>query len=165
MLIAVAYQESHLNPRARSPTGVRGIMMLTLNTMKELGYDSRLDPKQSIEGGAKYLAQLRSRLPIQISEPDRTWFTLAAYNMGLGHLEDARSLTKTQGGNPDRWLEVSARLPLLQKREFYAKSKYGYGRGKQAQKYVENIRTYYELLLWRAEIESDKASSFEEASE
>jgi membrane-bound lytic murein transglycosylase F len=151
LLVAVAYQESHLNPNARSPTGVRGIMMLTLNTMRELGYESRLDPKQSIEGGARYLEQLRNRLPERITEPDRTWFTLAAYNMGLGHLEDARVLTQRQGGNPDRWEDVEARLPLLQQRQYYQSLKFGFGRGEQARTYVANIQQYYQFLIWRSE--------------
>ncbi len=151
LLVAVAYQESHLNPNARSPTGVRGIMMLTLNTMRELGYESRLDPKQSIEGGARYLEQLRNRLPERITEPDRTWFTLAAYNMGLGHMEDARVLTERQGGNPDRWEDVEARLPLLQQRQYYQSLKFGFGRGEQARTYVANIQQYYQFLIWRSE--------------
>lgn len=151
LLVAVAYQESHLNPNARSPTGVRGIMMLTLNTMRELGYESRLDPKQSIEGGARYLEQLRNRLPERITEPDRTWFTLAAYNMGLGHLEDARVLTERQGGNPDRWEDVEARLPLLQQPQYYQSLKFGFGRGEQARTYVANIQQYYQFLIWRSE--------------
>jgi len=151
LLVAVAYQESHLNPNARSPTGVRGIMMLTLNTMRELGYDSRLDPQQSIEGGARYLEQLRQRLPDRISEPDLTWFTLAAYNMGLGHLEDARILTQRQGGNPDRWEDVEARLPLLEQPNYYRSLKFGYGRGNQARTYVDNIQQYYQFLVWQSE--------------
>jgi Predicted soluble lytic transglycosylase fused to an ABC-type amino acid-binding protein len=165
LLVAVAYQESHLDPNARSPTGVRGIMMLTLNTMRELGYESRLDPKQSIEGGARYLAQLKERLPNRIKDPDRTWFTLAAYNMGMGHLEDARVLTERQGGNPDRWQDVAARLPLLQDPTFYRTLKFGFGRGKQAAKYVANIQQYYEFLLWRSEIDTNLAANPEKVSE
>ncbi len=165
LLVAVAYQESHLDPNARSPTGVRGIMMLTLNTMRELGYESRLDPKQSIEGGARYLAQLKERLPNRIKDPDRTWFTLAAYNMGMGHLEDARVLTERQGGNPDRWQDVAARLPLLQDPTYYRTLKFGFGRGKQAAKYVANIQQYYEFLLWRSEIDTNLAANPEKVSE
>lgn len=165
LLVAVAYQESHLNPRARSPTGVRGIMMLTLDTMRELGYESRLDPKQSIEGGARYLEQLRTRLPERITEPDRTWFTLAAYNMGLGHLEDARVLTARQGGNPDRWEDVEARLPLLQRPEFYRQLKFGFGRGEQARTYVSNIQQYYQFLLWRSELGTLPSTGLEEPLE
>ena len=165
LLVAVAYQESHLDPNARSPTGVRGIMMLTLNTMRELGYSSRLDPQQSIEGGARYLAQLKKRLPERIEDPDRTWFTLAAYNMGMGHLEDARVLTARQGGNPDRWRDVAARLPLLQDPSHYRTLKFGFGRGKQAAKYVANIQQYYEFLLWRSEVDSTLTANPEEFSQ
>lgn len=165
LLVAIAYQESHLNPRAKSPTGVRGIMMLTLQTMRELGYTSRLDPAQSIEGGARYLSQLKSRLPDRISDPDRTWFALAAYNIGMGHLEDARKLTERQGGHPDRWLDVSARLPLLEDPKYHAQTTYGFARGKEAQAYVANIQQYYEWLIWDAERVRAIASSTEEVGE
>ncbi|NBS11382.1 MAG: membrane-bound lytic murein transglycosylase MltF [Gammaproteobacteria bacterium] len=162
LLAAIAYQESHLNPRAKSPTGVRGIMMLTLQTMRELGYTSRLDPAQSIEGGARYLSQLKGRIPERIADPDRTWFTLAAYNIGMGHLEDARKLTEQQGGDPDRWIDVSARLPLLEDPAYHAKTTYGFARGREAQTYVANIQQYYEWLLWDAERTQALTASTEE---
>ena len=99
LLAAIGYQESHWDPTASSYTGVRGLMMLTRRTANQLGVTDRLDPWQSIEGGARYLLQLSERLPERIGEPDRTWMALAAYNMGMGHLEDARVLTQRQGGN------------------------------------------------------------------
>ncbi len=106
LLAAIGYQESHWNPRARSPTGVRGLMMLTLDTAGELGVDNRLDAAQSIAGGASYLASLKTRIHEQITEPDRTWFALAGYNVGLGHVEDARKITESQGGDPNKWIEA-----------------------------------------------------------
>lgn len=165
LLVAIAYQESHLNPRARSPTGVRGIMMLTLQTMRELGYTSRLDPAQSIEGGARYLSQLKDRIPARIADPDRTWFALAAYNIGMGHLEDARKLTERQGGDPNRWVDVSARLPLLEDPAYHADTAYGFARGTEAQTYVANIQQYYEWLLWDSERSQAIASALEEPSQ
>lgn len=148
LLAAIGYQESHWNPKARSPTGVRGIMMLTLPTADYLGIENRLDPKQSIAGGAKYLANLIKRIPEQIKEPDRTWFALAAYNVGLGHLEDARVITQIRGGNPDVWADVKENLPLLSRRKWYQKTKYGYARGREPVHYVGNIRSYYDILTW-----------------
>ncbi len=150
LLAAVAYQESHWNPTATSPTGVRGMMMLTRPTARELGVADRLDPLQSLRGGARYLKNIRRRLPADISEPDRTWMALAAYNIGLGHLEDARVLTERQGGDPDRWQEVMERLPLLQKRQHYRNLRHGYARGREAANYVQNIRHYYSILQWQA---------------
>nr|WP_281492509.1 membrane-bound lytic murein transglycosylase MltF [Lacimicrobium sp. SS2-24] len=148
LLAAMSYQESHWNPRARSPTGVRGLMMLTLPTAKDLGVTSRLDPKQSIEGGARYLQGLVERIPERIEYPDRLWFALAAYNVGMGHLEDARILTERQGGNPDIWVDVKSRLPLLRQKRFYKTTRYGYARGDEAVTYVANIRRYYDTLVW-----------------
>jgi len=151
LLAAVGYQESHWDATAESPTGVRGLMMLTLHTMKFLGLKDRDDPEQSIRGGARYIRMLKDRLPARITEPDRTWLALAAYNVGYGHLEDARILTQKQGGNPDKWIDVKEALPLLAKKEWYKQTKYGYARGQEPVRYVENIRSYYDILVWDSE--------------
>ncbi|AWL12688.1 Membrane-bound lytic murein transglycosylase [Saliniradius amylolyticus] len=153
LLAALSYQESHWDPRAKSPTGVRGIMMLTLPTARDMNVRSRLDAEQNIRGGAQYLRELYRRIPARIEDPDRLWFTLAAYNVGLGHLEDARVLTERQGGNPDLWVDVKQRLPLLRQKKYYRTTRYGYARGDEAVTYVSNIRRYYDTLVWLDEQE------------
>jgi membrane-bound lytic murein transglycosylase F len=160
MLAAIAYQESHWDPRARSPTGVRGMMMLTNNTAGEMKVTDRLDPAQSLRGGARYLKQIKRRLPAAMKEPDRTWFGLAAYNIGRGHLEDARVLTERQGGNPNTWEDVSERLPLLQKSKYYRNTRYGYARGSEPVKYVRNVKQYRHNLEWRGISEIRSAPRF-----
>jgi membrane-bound lytic murein transglycosylase F len=158
LLAAVSYQESHWNPKAKSPTGVRGMMMLTLTTAKSLGIKNRLNAKQSIKGGAKYLAQLINRLPDSISDNEKIWFALASYNIGYGHLMDARRITAMGGGNPNLWSDVKDNLPLLHQKKWYKKTRYGYARGKEAQHYVNNIRQYRKTLTWLiAEREKQKA--------
>ncbi|MDH3219902.1 MAG: membrane-bound lytic murein transglycosylase MltF [Gammaproteobacteria bacterium] len=147
LLAAIGYQESLWNPRAKSPTGVRGLMMLTLNTAKQMKVKNRLDPAQSIRGGSKYIARVLKRFPEQIPEPDRSWLALAAYNVGFGHVEDARIITESRGGDPDRWIDVKESLPLLARKKWYKKTRYGYARGWEPVKYVENIRQYYEHLI------------------
>ena len=149
LLAATAYQESHWNPRAVSPTGVRGIMMLTKATAKYLGVLKRTDAEQSIEGGSRYLRKLIDKLPAQIKEPDRTWLALAAYNVGYGHLQDARMITAMRGGNPDKWVDIKDNLPLLRQRKWYKQTRYGYARGTEPVRYVENIRSYYTILNWQ----------------
>ena len=151
LLAAMGYQESHWNPRARSYTGVRGIMMLTLRTARELGIKNRLDPAQSIYGGSKYLSGLRERLDESVREPDRTWMALAAYNVGFGHLEDARRLAAKMGRNPDLWIDVKKVLPLLTQQRYYKQTRYGYARGREPVNYVQNIRRYYDVLIWNEE--------------
>jgi membrane-bound lytic murein transglycosylase F len=153
LLAAIAYQESHWDPDAVSPTGVRGLMMLTLDTASDLGIENRRDPAQSIAGGAEYIASMKQRLPERITEPDRTWLALAAYNVGLGHLEDARKLTLKNKGDPDRWVDVKKNLPLLSKQKWFQQTRYGYARGREPVRYVENIRTYYDILVWLTEQE------------
>lgn len=149
LLAAISYQESHWNPRATSPTGVRGMMMLTQATAGELNIENRLDVTESLRGGARYFKNLRRRLPEDIEEPDRTWLALASYNIGLGHLEDARVITERRGGDPDLWLDVKENLPLLRRSKWYKTVKYGYARGNEAVTYVQNIRHYYNILKWQ----------------
>ena len=149
LLAAIGYQESHWNPKAVSPTGVRGIMMLTRDTMQHLGITkSRLDPQASIEGGARYIARVKNRIPKRIGEPDRTWMALAAYNVGFGHLEDARVLVQSEGADPDKWIDVKKYLPLLSQKKWYKQTRHGYARGNEPVRYVENIRSYYDILVW-----------------
>lgn len=148
LLAAMGYQESLWQPGATSKTGVRGLMMLTLGTAQAMGVSNRLDPKQSIEGGAKYIVHVKQQLPESIEEPDRTWFALAAYNIGGGHLEDARKLTQADGLNPDKWLDVQKILPRLAQKQWFSKTRYGYARGGEPVHFVRNIRRYYDILTW-----------------
>lgn len=146
LLAAQAYQESHWNWRAKSPTGVRGIMMLTRRTAASLGVKNRLDPVESIHGGARYLSRLERRLPSEIHRADRTLFALAAYNVGLGHVKDARVLARRQGMNPNRWRDLQSVLPLLSVKRYYKALPHGYARGHEPVRYVKHIREYRSLL-------------------
>lgn len=148
LLAALGYQESHWDPEATSPTGVRGLMMLTLPTAGEMGVSDRLDPVQSVDGGARYLRQLKDRLPESIQGDDRLYMAMAAYNVGLGHLYDARRIAEELGGDPNSWEDVREALPLLQKREWHSKTRHGYARGGEPVIYVRNIRRYYEILSY-----------------
>ena len=146
LLAAQSYQESHWDPEARSSTGVRGLMMLTLPTAREVGIEDRLDPAQSIEGGAIYLRRIYDRLPDSIVEPDRLWFALAAYNVGFGHLEDARVLADREGLDPNMWADVSDMLPRLTRSQYYRTVRFGYARGYEPVHYVRKVREYETIL-------------------
>jgi membrane-bound lytic murein transglycosylase F len=160
LLAAIGYQESHWQPRAISHTGVRGIMMLTRVTAKELNIDNRLDPLNSIQGGAEYFAKQWERLPEDIQEPDRSWFALAAYNVGFGHLKDAWQITQWQGNDPTQWANVSKSLPLLANKLWYPYLSHGYARGWEPVIYVNNIRSYYDILINKVDIESKSKMAF-----
>ncbi|WP_407315257.1 membrane-bound lytic murein transglycosylase MltF [Pseudomonas sp. nanlin1] len=148
LLAAIGYQESMWQASVTSKTGVRGLMMLTQNTAQAMGVANRLDPKQSIKGGAKYFAYVKEQLDKDIQEPDRTWFALAAYNVGSGHLEDARKLAQNEGLSPNKWLDVKKMLPRLSQKQWYSKTRYGYARGGEPVHFVANIRRYYDILTW-----------------
>jgi membrane-bound lytic murein transglycosylase F len=148
LLAAIGYQESHWRSQAVSPTGVRGIMMLTEDTARYLGIDDRIDPKNSIFGGAEFYARQTERVADSVDEPDRTWLALAAYNVGFNHIKDARQIAAWEGGNPDAWVDISAALPLLAQRKWYSRVPFGYARGWEPVLYVNNIRSYYNILKW-----------------
>jgi membrane-bound lytic murein transglycosylase F len=147
LIAALAYQESHWNQLATSPANVRGLMMLTETTADRMKVTDRLDARQSILAGARYLAILKDRLPTRIREPDRTWLALAAYNQGSGHLEDARILAQRMGLDPDSWPDVKKTLPLLSLSKYYRDLKHGFARGGEAVILTESVRTYYKILL------------------
>jgi membrane-bound lytic murein transglycosylase F len=147
LLAAIAWQESHWDPQATSPTGVRGMMMLTRNTAQSLGLTDRTDAEQSLDGGMRYLQDMMAKVPEAIPKEERIWFALAAYNMGYAHMLDAMALTKKQKGNPNSWSDVKQRLPLLSQKPYYSRLKYGYARGHEAYAYVENIRKYHISLV------------------
>ncbi|MBF0128162.1 MAG: transglycosylase SLT domain-containing protein, partial [Magnetococcales bacterium] len=146
LLAAQAYQESHWDPAAISVTGVKGLMMLTRVTAQDVGVKDRQNPEGSIMGGAWYLADLRRRLPETILEPDRTWIALAAYNVGMGHIFDARELARRLGRDPDVWKDLQLVLPLLSWEKYYKTLKNGYARGSEPVRYVQRIRHYYDIL-------------------
>ncbi len=154
LLASVSYQESHWNPRAKSFTGVRGLMMLTRTTAKILGVKNRLDPRQSIRGGAKHLNQMMKLVPKSVQGENRLKFALAAYNVGMGHIKDARKLAKRMGLNEDTWGDLKIVLPLLSQKRYYRNLKYGYARGAEPVKYVEAIYNYKDILEKR---EKEKA--------
>jgi membrane-bound lytic murein transglycosylase F len=146
LIAALAYQESQWDPNATSPTGVRGMMMLTSDTADRLKVSNRLDARQSIRAGAKYLAMLMDDLPDSIRHPDRLWFALAAYNLGMGHLNGARIFAPGLKRDPDIWVDMKQVLPLLSRPEYYKRLKSGRARGGEAVILVENIRNYYDVL-------------------
>jgi membrane-bound lytic murein transglycosylase F len=146
LLAAMGYQESKWDPGAVSFTGVRGLMQLTEDTAQMMRAGNRLDPRSSIFGGAKYLSRMRATVPRRIPEPDRTWFAVASYNVGFGHLEDARILAQAQGRNPDRWEDVREILPLLSQERWYTRTKRGYARGWEPVRYVDNVQAYLNIL-------------------
>jgi len=162
LLAAIGYQESHWRSHAVSPTGVRGIMMLTQATAEYLDIDDRMDPESSIFGGAEFFARQVERMPDSVEEPDRTWMALAAYNVGFYHVKDARQIVEWQGGDPDAWIDLSKALPLLAHRKWYSRLQHGYARGWEPVLYVNNIRSYYNILRWITGSEFDDKPEIEE---
>lgn len=149
LLAAVSYQESKWDPTAVSEDGARGVMMLMAETAAQLGVKDRTNAEQSIFAGARYLAEVRDQIPLRIPEPDRTWFTIAAYNVGYGHVEDARVLAESLGKNANSWADVRGQLPLLQDERWYAKAKHGYARGWEPVQMVDRVQRFLTLLEWQ----------------
>jgi len=146
LLAAQAYQESKWDPKARSPTGVRGLMMLTGRTAKAMGVKNRLDPAQSVRGGTKYLEKMRNRIDESVPTPDRLFMALAAYNIGLAHVRDAQKLATRLGKNAQSWADLKSVLPLLADKRYYPSLKYGYARGTEPVRYISRIRDYEDVI-------------------
>jgi membrane-bound lytic murein transglycosylase F len=149
LLAAIGYQESKWNPLAESGDGAGGIMMLTSDTAEAMGISDRTNAAQNISAGARYFASVREKIPDRIPEPDRTWLTVAAYNVGFGHLEDARILAQTRGKNPDSWADVRDQLPLLGEERWYSLVKRGYARGWEPVQFVDRVQRFLTLLEWQ----------------
>jgi membrane-bound lytic murein transglycosylase MltF len=148
LLAAIGYQESKWNPEASSASGAKGLMQLTTDTATATDVTNPADPRQSIFGGARYFGQVYAKIPTHVPEPDRTWFALAAYNIGYGHLEDARVLAQKAGRDADSWDDVRKFLPLLEQQEWYTQTENGYARGWEPVRYVDNVRDYRDMLEW-----------------
>jgi membrane-bound lytic murein transglycosylase F len=148
LLAAIGYQESKWDATAASPSGARGLMQLTRQSATEVHIRDPADPRESILGGARYFRQLQDRVPSHVPEPDRTWFALAGYNIGYGHIEDARVLTQKAGRDPDSWQDVREFLPLLAQEYWYTQTENGYARGWEPVRYVDNVRGYRDILEW-----------------
>jgi membrane-bound lytic murein transglycosylase F len=146
LLAAMGYQESKWDPAAVSMSGARGLMQMTEDAAALMRYSNRHDPRASIFGGAKYLARMMDMVPRRIPEPDRTWLAVAAYNVGYGHIEDARVLTQQMGRDPDRWDHVRQALPLLSQERWYSRARHGYARGWEPVRYVDNVQAYVDIL-------------------
>ena len=149
MLAALGYQESRWRPAAVSPRGAQGVMMLMPVTAKKMGVSNVFSPDENILGGAKYLAYMRERIPKRITDPDRTWLAIAAYNIGIGHLEDARIITQMRKKNPDRWPEVRANLARLSDPRWHGRVKHGYANGLETLQFVERVSQFAAILETR----------------
>ncbi|MEO8063844.1 MAG: transglycosylase SLT domain-containing protein [Pseudomonadota bacterium] len=146
LLAALGYQESRWRPTAVSPRGAQGVMMLMPITARKMGVSNVFSPDENIMGGARYLLYMKGRVPKRIHDPDRTWLAMAAYNIGIGHLEDARVVTQMRKKNPDRWADVRANLPRLSDPRWHSRVKHGYANGAETAQFVERVSQFAALL-------------------
>jgi membrane-bound lytic murein transglycosylase F len=145
---SLIYQESQFNPNTKSWAGAVGMMQLMPNTAAQVGITNLKNPEQNIKGGFKYLAYLDSIWKDTITDStERIKFVLASYNVGSGHIVDARNLAEKYEGDPNIWFDnVEAYLQLKSKPKYYNDEvvKSGYASGKETLKYVKEILERYE---------------------
>lgn len=147
LLVALIYHESRFDPEAVSRTGVRGIMQITQATAQELGLEDPTDPSASILAGARYLRQIWNRLDHpDLTDWDRWFLALSAYNQGLGHTRDAMALAGSLGLQETSWNDIKSVFPLLSQRAYYSQTRHGQTRGFEAVAHVEAIRYYFYVL-------------------
>jgi len=146
MLAALGYQESRWRPAAVSPRGAQGVMMLMPLTVTKMGVKDVFSPDENIMAGSRYLLLMKERIPKRIRDPDRTLLAMAAYNIGIGHLEDARIITQMRKKNPDRWADVRANLPRLADPHWHTRVKRGYANGRETAQFVERVSQFAAIL-------------------
>lgn len=146
MLAALGYQESRWRPAAVSPRGAQGVMMLMPLTVTKMGVKNVFSPDENIMAGSRYLLLMKERIPKRIRDPDRTLLAMAAYNIGIGHLEDARIITQMRKKNPDRWADVRANLPRLADPHWHTRVKRGYANGRETAQFVERVSQFAAIL-------------------
>ena len=146
MLAALGYQESRWRPAAVSPRGAQGVMMLMPLTVTKMGVKDVFSADENIMAGARYLLHMKERIPERIRDPDRTLLAMAAYNIGIGHLEDARIVTQMRKKNPDRWADVRANLPRLSDPHWHSRVKRGYANGRETAQFVERVSQFAAIL-------------------
>ncbi|SMF21230.1 membrane-bound lytic murein transglycosylase F [Alteromonadaceae bacterium Bs31] len=148
ILVAQMYQESKFNPKAKSHAGAQGLFQVMPRTAKKLGIKLPFTPETGIFAGIRYMDWARDRFEATLPLEERLWFTLAAYNAGFGHVNDARRLARQQGWNGDVWFDnVERAMLLLSKRQYYSKARFGYVRGSEPVNYVRQIRDRYHAYL------------------
>ncbi len=149
LIAAQVYQESHFNKRAESHAGAYGLMQLTHTVAKSLGVEDIYDPEENIAAGVRHLKDLYDYFR-DVKGDDRLYLSLAAYNIGQGHVRDARILAKRKGLSPDKWSSIVKTLPLLKYRKYYGRSGYGYCRGDEPVQYVRQILLWHDILKQKA---------------
>jgi membrane-bound lytic murein transglycosylase F len=146
LLAAISFQESQWDPRAKSNMGVRGMMMVTLETAAIVGVKNRLDPEQSINGGSKYIASLLEKNIFGKSQSDQLAISLASYNLGPTNIIN---IAQTIDKEPDQiiWEDFESVLKNLSGEDVNLVDKNGYKRGQQAIDYVHRVEDYYKLMI------------------
>lgn len=144
LIVSQMYQESRFDPRAKSWVGALGLLQVMPRTATEFGIDKLDEPDNGLHAGVKYLNWLLQRFEPDLEIGERTWFALAAYNAGIGHVRDARSLAAQKGWDRSRWFDnVEKAMLLLGQKEYAKKAKYGFVRGEEPVNYVRQIRDRY----------------------
>ncbi len=148
LIVAQMYQESRFDPAAKSWVGALGLLQVMPRTAKEFGINDLHQPDSGLNAGVQYLNWLLQRFEPELDIGERMWFSLAAYNAGLGHVRDARSLARKKGWDGDKWFDnVEKAILLLSKKEYAQKAKHGYVRGHEPVNYVRQIRDRYLAYL------------------
>jgi membrane-bound lytic murein transglycosylase F len=148
LIAAQMHQESRFDPKARSFAGARGLMQVMPRTAEELGVEDLEDPDTGIYAGVLYMARMRDRFEDQIPASERLWFALAAYNVGYGHVRDARQLAAAHGYDPNRWFgNVERAILLKRRRDVASRTRFGYCRCSEPVRYVREIRDRYRAYV------------------
>jgi membrane-bound lytic murein transglycosylase F len=153
MLTAIAAQESKFDPSSVSWMGAVGLMQV-LPRFSEISEDSLMIAEVSAREGARIIKDHLQHYSYM--DTTNQWkFALATYNAGLGHLADARRLSIDRNDNPNEWQNISDSLLKLMQRRYYQHARYGFCRGIETVRYVNEITNRYET--YQAILEANDA--------
>lgn len=147
LLTALVFHESRFDPDARSWAGAMGLMQLMPRTAREFGANDPGDPEQSIAAGVRFLQWLDNYWKEYIEdENERIYFVMASYNVGQGHVQDARRLAEAEGADPDIWHgQVEEYMLKKANPEYYNREevRFGYASGLEPVSYVRSVFNLY----------------------
>lgn len=165
LLAAQVYQESQFDPHNQSWAGAQGLMQLMPATARQFKVANVFDPADNLKAGVSYLLYLTEQWQ-EIPEAERTAFVLASFNAGPGHVADARRLAEKNGKDPNVWFDhVETYLRLKTKPEYFQDPvvKYGYCRGGEPVRYVQEILSRYQDYQRLIEAETVSGDSLTES--
>lgn len=150
LLAAVIYQESRFHIEARSGRGASGLMQMMPKTAARYGISDPLSPEENIRAGARLLGTLiRRYYRVGADDTERYKYALAAYNAGVGRVDDILNLAELRGVDTSHWDSVISVIPEMSDQSVLDSGavKRGPFKGRETIAYVDRVMAIYDEFL------------------